>query len=236
MTYAGALEAHDADAHIMETPAMLREFADPDIRARIGRGAFDALVGGDGTEAQLAELRRAHVDPDYRARDEAELMQRKNWAATGSFLKQDRPKALDLLGFKSQLVFNTFWSAYLLQLELGDDLDLAYGAARAHNRAMFDFCAVDRRLLTTCYVPLADFERAAAMAGEAIAAGASALLVPSACPRRHSPSHVGLDPVWRQAEEARSGVIEHVSFKVVFRAFKFLTSFMITIAHCAQLA
>lgn len=210
MTYAGALEAHDADAHIMETPEMLKAFADPGLRDRIGRGSFDALVGGDGTAQQLAELRLAHGDPDYRARDAAELMQRKNWAATGSFLKEDRPRALDLLGFKSQLVFNTFWSAYLLRLEQGEDMELAYGAARAHNRAMLDFCAVDRRLLATCYVPLADFERASAMAGEAIAAGARALLVPSACPRRHSPSHIGLDPVWRQAEEAGIPVVMHV--------------------------
>jgi hypothetical protein len=48
---------------------------------------------------------------------------------------------------------NTFWSAYLLEPEMGDYLDLAYGAARAHNRAMLDFCSVDRRLLATCYVP-----------------------------------------------------------------------------------
>jgi hypothetical protein len=40
-----------------------------------------------------------------------------------------------------------------LEPEMGDYLDLAYGAARAHNRAMLDFCSVDRRLLATCYVP-----------------------------------------------------------------------------------
>ena len=48
------------------------------------------------------------------------------------------------------------------------------------------------------------------MAGEAIELGAAALLVPSACPRRHAPSHVGLDPVWRQAEEAGIPVVLHV--------------------------
>ena len=44
--------------------------------------------------------------------------------------------------------------------EHGGDLDLAYGAARAHNRGMVEFCSVDPRLLPTCYVPLADFDRA----------------------------------------------------------------------------
>src|SRR3546814_12690093 len=48
------------------------------------------------------------------------------------------------------------------------------------------------------------------MAGEAIAMGAAALLVPSGCPTNHSPSHVGLDPVWRQAEEAGIPVVLHV--------------------------
>ena len=41
-------------------------------------------------------------------------MLRKNWMATGSFLKEDRSQALDLLGFKSQLVFNTFWNGYII--------------------------------------------------------------------------------------------------------------------------
>src|SRR5437667_9276323 len=75
---------------------------------------------------------------------------------------------------------------------------------------MVEFCSVDRRLLATGYVPLADFERARAMAEEAIAMGSKALLIPSACPARHSPSHVGLFPVWAIAQEARIPVVLHV--------------------------
>jgi predicted TIM-barrel fold metal-dependent hydrolase len=59
-------------------------------------------------------------------------------------------------------------------------------------------------------VPLADFDRAAAMAAEAIGTGAAALLVASGCPAGHSPSHIGLDPVWRQAEEAGIPIVFHV--------------------------
>ena len=33
---------------------------------------------------------------------------------------------------------------------------VVYAAASAHNRMMTDFCSVDRRLLATCYVPLAE--------------------------------------------------------------------------------
>ena len=40
------------------------------------------------------------------------------------------------------------------------------------------------------------------MAAEAVAGGAAALLVPSNCPRGHSPSHVELDRVWAIAQEA----------------------------------
>src|ERR687898_3579008 len=104
-------------------------------------------------------------------------MARKNFAATGSFVAEDRGRALDLLGFSSQLVFNTFHNRRLHDWEHGGDLDLAYGAARAHNRGMVEFCAADPRLLPTCYVPLADLDRAGQLAGEAIAGGAAALLV-----------------------------------------------------------
>jgi predicted TIM-barrel fold metal-dependent hydrolase len=161
-------------------------------------------------ERFVERLHEQHRDQRYRAEFETELMLRKNWAALGSFLKQDRGRALDLLGFSSQLVFNTFLSSELLVAEQGDDLDYAYGLARAHNRSMVDFCAQDKRLLATGYVPLADFGRARAMAGEAIAIGARALLVASACPKRHSPSHVALDPVWAQAEEAGLPIVLHV--------------------------
>jgi predicted TIM-barrel fold metal-dependent hydrolase len=163
-----------------------------------------------GEEKFIDQFLRQHRDPDYRARDAEELMTRKNWKATGSFIAEDRPRALDLLGFASQLVFNTFANKALQRAEHRDDLDYAYGLARAHNRAMADFCSVDRRLLAVGYVPLADFERAAAMADEAISLGCAALMVASACPPGHSPSHVGLDPVWARAQDAGLPVVLHV--------------------------
>lgn len=209
MPYIEGRIVHDADGHIMEAPDWLAEHADPGIRERL-LPETDGLGQEVGEVEDLDRYRQMHADPDYRSRDAEEIMARKNWEATGSFLSEDRPLALDLIGVASQLVFNTFSNGRLLQLERGDDLDLAYGAALAHNRAMVEFCDVDARLLPTCYVPLADFERSAAMAGEALAMGAAALLVPSACPRRHSPSHVSLDPVWRQAEEASIPIVLHV--------------------------
>jgi predicted TIM-barrel fold metal-dependent hydrolase len=204
---------HDADAHIMETPDWLDPYLDPGLAETIGPRNLVGGVGGTGPATQdrffaLAAERQA--DPDYRAQDEELITIRKNWDAPGSWIAADRPAALDHLGFASQLIFNTFDSAWLDSLEKGDDLDLAYGAARAHNRAMIDFCSVDRRLLATCYVPLADFDRAEAMAAEAVEAGAAALLIASSCPNGHSPSHVGLDPVWATAQEAGIPVVFHV--------------------------
>ncbi len=137
-------------------------------------------------------------------------MARKNFAATGAFVAEDRARALDLLGFSTQLVFNTFHNRRLRDWEHAGDIDLAYAVARAHNRGMLEFCSVDARLLPTCYVPLVDFDRAAAMTDEAIEMGAAALLVASGCPPTHSPSHIALDPVWARAQEARLPVVFHV--------------------------
>jgi uncharacterized protein len=208
LPYAEGRVFHDADSHVMETPEWLFGFADPDVRPRL-KPLFLAGVK-PGEPSFIDSLRRKHADAGYRARDADEIMLRKNWSATGSFVREDRPRALDLLGFASQLVFNTFLNHYLLHHEKGEDVDFGYGFARAHNRAIVDFCSVDRRLLAVGYVPLADFERTRAMAAEALAAGCKALMIPSACPNDHSPSHVGLDPLWAQAEEAGVPIVFHV--------------------------
>jgi predicted TIM-barrel fold metal-dependent hydrolase len=208
MPYVENAVVHDADSHLMEVPDLLRQYAPAAWRDRLPLIDVTGAIPG---EADVDSRARAkHADPAYRARDAAEILLRKNWDATGSFLKADRPAALDHLGFASQLVFNTLISAPLNAAEHGDDRALLAEMVRAHNRALLDFCSQDRRLLATGYVPLADFDLAGEIAAEVIRAGARALLVPSACPRRHGPSHVGLEPVWAQAEEAGLPVVFHV--------------------------
>lgn len=211
---------HDADAHIMEPPTWLRDHADPSVRDRIA--PLDLSGGNElrqtgSVDEQLADLDAAfarlverHRSDDYRAVEAQEIMLRKNYAATGSFLADDRSRALDLLGFASQLVFNTFHNRRLRDWEHSGDLELAYGTARAHNRGMVEFCSADPRLLPTCFVPLADFGLAAAMAQECVDTGAAALLVSSSCPPGHSPSHRSLDRVWATAQDADLPVVFHV--------------------------
>src|SRR5436190_12479674 len=202
-----ASEMHDADAHIVEPPDWLVPYADPGVRPTL-----EAYYDKNWVAHRkfLDDALQKHADPEYRAKDADEIWLRKNYWATGSFLKEDRSPALDLLGFQSQLIFNSSHMKELHAAEHGDDLDFAYGIARAHNRAVVDFCSVDPRLLPVGYVPLADFDRASTMAAEALEMGCKALMIASACPKGHSPSHIALDPVWAQAEEAGIPIVLHV--------------------------
>jgi len=207
MAYVENRIVHDADSHLMELTDCLDDFLDPKFRA-----AYDELpkVKAWPRDGKLAtHARKLHEDPAFRAGDVENLLTRKNYEALGSFRRDDRPHALDQLGFASQLIFTT-WCLGNFGLDESGDLDLCYAAAQAHNRMMTWFCSADRRMLATGYVPLADFERAKTTAREAIALGAKALLIPSKCPRGHSPSHIAFDPIWAMAQEAGLPIVFHV--------------------------
>ena len=216
MPYIEGRVVHDADSHIMEIPHWLDDFAERRVR-----DAFNARFGQRHADT-LAETIARHDDADYRAAAADEIMLRKNHAATGSFRRDDRRQALDLIGVASQLVFPTSPNVWLEELEHGDDVDMLYGAAAATNRAQVDFCSVDPRLLPVGYVPLADLDRAGPAATEAIDLGVKALLVPWACPKNHATSHIGLDAVWSQAADASLPILFHVGVadRVLPRAHK----------------
>jgi predicted TIM-barrel fold metal-dependent hydrolase len=197
----------DADSHLMELADCLDAFMDTGTRAK-----YDALPKVKAWPRDgkwVTEARAKQSDEAFRQGAAENILLRKNYEALGAFTKQDRPRALDELGFASQLVFTT-WCLSNFNLDQSQDIDLAYKLAEAHNRMMTDFCAVDRRFLGTAYIPLADFDRARETAKNAIAMGLKGLMIPSRCPNGHSPSHVAFDPVWRMAEEAGLPILFHV--------------------------
>ena len=206
MPYVENRIVHDADSHLMELSDCLDAYLDPKFRA-----AYDELPKlkawpRDGKLPQWANAK--HDDAEFRAGADANILLRKNYEALGAFRKQDRPRALDLLGFSSQLIFTT-WCLGNFGL---DDVDpaFAHATAQAHNRMMADFCSVDRRFLGTAYIPLTDADRTMKTAREAIALGLKALLIPSRCPKGHSPSHIMFEPLWAMAQEAGLPIVFHV--------------------------
>ena len=205
MAYVEGRLVYDADSHIHEPLGYAEEYADPAMRAQLAE-RLAAYRKPEGQEEALVKQR----DPEFRAKDADEILLRKNSLAVGAVIREDRSQALDLLGFAAQLVFTTTYLDPLHDFDVDADVDLAYAMAQAHNRGIVDFCSVDPRLLPVCYVPFADIDRAVQMTGEAIELGAAALKIASQPPRHHSPSHVGLDRVWAQAQEAGVPVVFHV--------------------------
>jgi uncharacterized protein len=207
MSYAAGRLIHDADSHLMEMTDVL----DPYFEARLLARYHDLPVyrAKHAHAAWMNKERARHEDAAYRAAAGEAILLKKNYEALGSFRREDRPAALDRLGFASQLVFTTFCLGNF-GLDQSGDMELCYAAADAHNRMMADFCAVDPRLLAVAYVPLEDLARAEATVKLAIRLGAKGIMVPSVCPQKHSPSHIGLDPVWRAAEEAGLPILLHV--------------------------
>ena len=198
---------HDADAHTMELPNWFDDYADKNIQK-----AFRERFSGNKGLAQtyFENIDENHQTSAYQEKNEEELMIRKNYDALGSFNSKDRSEALDLLGVQSQLVFPTSPNVWLESLEHGDDIDMLYSVAEATNRAQIDFCSDDKRLLPVTYIPLANIERSIEIAKLAIKSGSSALLIPWACPKNHSTSHIGFEPIWSMAEESGIPILFHV--------------------------
>jgi predicted TIM-barrel fold metal-dependent hydrolase len=207
MPYAQGREFYDADSHIMELPDWLGAYADESVRNRLP--GFS--LGSSGSVARVEQMiargkSRAGVVSE-RAAHEAELMTRKGWDAYGAFHAEDRRRALDLLGFRAQLVFSTF-GAY--QAEIATEPDVAYGATRALTRGMIEFCAVDRRLLPATFVPLTIPELAIAETRFALDAGIKGVTISPLPPDTHSITHPSLHPLYALLEERGVPLLFHV--------------------------
>ena len=207
MPYAEGRLFYDADSHIMETLEWLPAFADPSFRDRIRAFSLGSTGTTDRVRQMIERGRRRAGDPAERAGHEAELLTRKSWDAYGAFHREDRTRALDLLGFQAQLVFSTFAPG---QSEFAKDPEVSYAAARALTRAMLQFCADDRRLLPVTFIPLQVPERAIAAARFALDAGIKGLTISPIPPAAHSITHPGLHELYALAEERGVPLLFHV--------------------------
>lgn len=204
MPYVENRTVHDADSHVMELPTKIVDYFEAAYLKDFNAKANKSISVTKDLEDAVAKQN----DESFRAEEESQLLLRKNHLALGAFRSEDRPLCLDYLGFTSQLVFTTA-ALGNYGLDDGDPL-LAGAAARAHNRMNTDFCSVDKRLLATGYVPLCDIEAAPIIAKQALDLGCKGLVIPSKCPATHSPSHIGLDPLWALAQEAGVPILFHV--------------------------
>jgi predicted TIM-barrel fold metal-dependent hydrolase len=210
MAYAHGRTYYDADSHIMELPDFLEQYADADMRERLPK----IKVPTRGTLANLvaeAERNRGHGPTqvaELLALGDGLISGPKGYMALGAFNRDERAQALDILGFARQLVFATFSEGIAFSEQR--PIDERYGAARAHNRAMADFCANDRRLMGVALLPLDDPQRSIAELEAILKVGLDAVWVPHRPCGGRSPGHNDLDPVWARLAEARVPFVLHV--------------------------
>src|SRR5215469_7118010 len=108
MAYAPQQRAfYDADSHIMELPDFLQKYADPELRAEMPVVSYAASLV---TDEEVPEImaRGGHHTPEHIAEQLAMgdrlIESSKEIQALGAFEGGERTLALDLLGFKKQLV------------------------------------------------------------------------------------------------------------------------------------
>ncbi len=214
MTYAPSDRAfYDADSHIMELPNFLKEFADPKIRDEIPEVDYGASIVTDEEVAEIMARGGQH-SPEHVAEmldmGDSLIEKAKEIQALGAFDAAERTKAMDMFGFKKQLVFATHSVAFPFHPSSKKPLHLRYGATRAHNRHMAAFCGEDARLMGVGIVPLDDPEHAVKELEFALDNGLEAIWVPHRAPIDRSPGHVEFEGFWARMAEANIPFVLHV--------------------------
>ena len=209
MAYAKGRVYFDADSHLMERPDFLRDYmtsAERDRLPPLNGGTQDRV----GVEFEDIVSRRGHTAE--RVKEMVDLGEHliagpKGYKALGAFNADERSQALNQLGFARQLVFSTFSPSQALH---GNDVEIKYAAADAHNKAMSDFCKDDDRLLGVGLLPL-DVPILALSAAENLAnAGLRAAWVGHYHFGGRSPGHSEYDFLWAKLAEAEIPVVLHV--------------------------
>ncbi|HEX4182115.1 MAG TPA: amidohydrolase family protein [Caulobacteraceae bacterium] len=214
MTYAPPTRAiYDADSHIMELPDFLKKYADPALREEIPEVSYSASIVTDEEVAVIVGQGGRH-SPEHVAAQVALgdklISASKEIQALGAFDSADRSTAMDMLGFRKQLVFATHSVAMPFSASSKLEPRLRYGSARAHNRHMADFCRADARLIGVAVVPLDDPALAMAELEFALEASLGAVWVPHRPCGDRSPGHVDLDPFWARLAESGAPFVLHV--------------------------
>ncbi len=208
MPYAHRPIVLDADSHLMEGLDWLRDHADAETRSLLPdlTGLLDKGGAGAGQAIQKGQARVGDAEQTA-ALEQDVIGSAKGWLALGAMDAAERSRALDLLGFSSQLVFSTF---SLGLFAFSQDLDVVYGGTSAHNRMMAEFCNQDPRLVGVGFLPLHDPERSLAAVDEALELGCGALWVAHAPSAGRSPAHTDNDPVWAKVQEAGVPIVLHI--------------------------
>ncbi len=214
MTYApDTRPIYDADSHIMELPDFLTSYADPSIRDEIPEVNYNASIVTDEEVDVIMQQGGKHSEEHIAAQvamGDDLIVHSKEIQALGAFNAADRTRAMDLLGFKKQLVFATHSVVSPFHPSSKKAPEWRYGAARAHNRHMVDFCADDARLMGVATIPLDNPEWAIKEADWVIEQGLEAVWIPHRAPIGHSPGHVDLEGFWARLAEAGIPFVLHV--------------------------
>ena len=210
MSYAKDRTYLDADSHLMELPDFLTSHADSAIRDRLPQIDLDS--GARSSESWREAAKTGAHSPETVAElvalGDGLIAGPKGYYALGAFNKDERRMALDLLGFDQQFVFSTFSAP--IAFDPTADLDIRYGATRAHNRAMAEFCSDDPRLIGVALLPLDDPDATIEELEFAMKTGLGAVWVPHRPAGSGSPGHNDLDPVWARLAEAGIPFLLHV--------------------------
>ncbi|MEQ1714431.1 MAG: amidohydrolase family protein, partial [Hyphomicrobium sp.] len=214
MAYAPATRAfYDADSHIMELPDFLQKYADPAFRETMPAVSYSASIVTDEEVAVIMDRggrhSAEHVAEQIALGDDL-IAKSKEIQALGAFDAGERRTAMDLLGFKRQLVFATHSVALPFSPSTKVDPGLRYAAARAHNRHMADFVGGDDRLMGVAAVPMDDPALALEEAKWAIDAGLEAIWIPHRPCGEKSPGHVDFEPFWELLAESGTPFVLHV--------------------------
>tara|TARA_B100001013_G_scaffold344167_1_gene273745 strand:+ start:1669 stop:2883 length:1215 start_codon:yes stop_codon:yes gene_type:complete len=225
MTYAPDNRTfYDADSHVMELPNFIIDYADKEFKDQIPPVSYQASLVTDEEVAEILNNGGKHTEEHVAnqiAFGDDLIAKSKEIQALGAFDRADRSIALDMLGFKKQLVFATHSvvtpfrdvrgkAKYVEQLVPKITPELRYGSTRAHNRAMADFCSEDSRLMGVGVVPLHEPQLAMKELEYAIKAGLEAIWIPHYASGDRSPGHVDLDPFWKKLANEGIPFLLHV--------------------------